>query len=606
MTGENDRPELLHVDPALLTTTRNVRTDLQLDDDFVASIREHGVLVPIVAVRGEDGVLAVEFGHRRAAAAVLAGRSEVPVVVVAASDEAVRLAAQVVENQHRAALTLDDTAAAHQQMALLGVSMADAARATATPAPKVAALRHAATRPPEIVRQMDIETLTAFADAAGGDESAMEDLEQTFLAHGKHTALRRAARLRQEQAAAVMMADAANHWIAAGYAVLGERDPRAVPLVSLLGQDGERMSSEEHQECPGRAVELRPWYSGEEVEVSELCLDPEANGHGMPDWVAANRARAGVGQTAEAGEQAREQAREQRREVIENNKAWRAAEEVRRRHVAGWLAGAKPTPATVRWTLGELAGRGLGRGAADLQDGLRELGWAKDALRAPDGPGLRLTVNPTAGRDRSTTALLALVLADRELGTGVHTWRHPDANSREAAYLRFLADETGYDLGDVERLAAGLRTDQQPGPAQPAPAAGEAAAGAEIDGRRFDGTITVGPDRTDVGLTAGDWGLFRREPGSAEAAEALNRAAERALGLADPELAWEAFDDAAGDFAALGATDTEPREVFALLMAAHWRGGAADPLADLDPLAGPGPLDDMAGPPLAEDGGAAR
>ena len=44
----------------------NVRDDAALIADFVDSVREHGVINPIVAVRGDDGVVRVRSGQRRA------------------------------------------------------------------------------------------------------------------------------------------------------------------------------------------------------------------------------------------------------------------------------------------------------------------------------------------------------------------------------------------------------------------------------------------------------------------------------------------------------------------------------------------------------------
>jgi hypothetical protein len=66
-----------YVDPASLLIDTNVRLDARIDADFVASIRDLGVLVPIVAVRTLDGDLRVRFGHRRTIAATRAGRSVV-------------------------------------------------------------------------------------------------------------------------------------------------------------------------------------------------------------------------------------------------------------------------------------------------------------------------------------------------------------------------------------------------------------------------------------------------------------------------------------------------------------------------------------------------
>ena len=50
---------LEHLDPHALVLETNVGDDAGLDADFVASVKEHGVMNPIVAVRGADGVVRV-------------------------------------------------------------------------------------------------------------------------------------------------------------------------------------------------------------------------------------------------------------------------------------------------------------------------------------------------------------------------------------------------------------------------------------------------------------------------------------------------------------------------------------------------------------------
>jgi ParB family transcriptional regulator, chromosome partitioning protein len=44
-----------NLDPRTLLVDANIRTEMQLGKDFVDSIRDLGVLVPIVAVRTADG-----------------------------------------------------------------------------------------------------------------------------------------------------------------------------------------------------------------------------------------------------------------------------------------------------------------------------------------------------------------------------------------------------------------------------------------------------------------------------------------------------------------------------------------------------------------------
>jgi ParB family chromosome partitioning protein len=81
-----------------------------VERDFIASIRDHGVLVPVIAVRTSEHQIRVRFGHRRVLAAIQAGLPSVPVLVVAneGGDDAAqveRLVTQYAENQHRTGLS---------------------------------------------------------------------------------------------------------------------------------------------------------------------------------------------------------------------------------------------------------------------------------------------------------------------------------------------------------------------------------------------------------------------------------------------------------------------------------------------------------------------
>ena len=127
------RRELVDVDPALLLVDRNIR-EAHLDKPFLASVKRHGVLVPIVAVRTPDG-LRVRMGNRRTLAAVQTARPTVPVLVTGAEDDdhAARIVAQWSENEHRAALTNAERVEAVHQLSLYGLSAAQIATRTAAP-----------------------------------------------------------------------------------------------------------------------------------------------------------------------------------------------------------------------------------------------------------------------------------------------------------------------------------------------------------------------------------------------------------------------------------------------------------------------------------------
>ncbi len=55
-TGEHPALGVIeHIDPKSLVLDTNVRDEATLGAQFVASIKEHGVLTPIAAVRDRDG-----------------------------------------------------------------------------------------------------------------------------------------------------------------------------------------------------------------------------------------------------------------------------------------------------------------------------------------------------------------------------------------------------------------------------------------------------------------------------------------------------------------------------------------------------------------------
>lgn len=68
--------EFAHVDPATLVLGANARLDADLTPEFIASIKQHGVLQTIDAHRNTDGALVVLRGQRRTLAAVQVRRSK--------------------------------------------------------------------------------------------------------------------------------------------------------------------------------------------------------------------------------------------------------------------------------------------------------------------------------------------------------------------------------------------------------------------------------------------------------------------------------------------------------------------------------------------------
>lgn len=108
---------IVRVDPSTLLVGANVRKDTKLTKEFVASIKELGVRIPITAYESGEGLVVID-GQRRTLAAVDAGVTEVPVFVTSAPSEQDRLVDQVVVNEQRSELDQAEAVAAVQQLAL--------------------------------------------------------------------------------------------------------------------------------------------------------------------------------------------------------------------------------------------------------------------------------------------------------------------------------------------------------------------------------------------------------------------------------------------------------------------------------------------------------
>jgi ParB family chromosome partitioning protein len=281
-TGLPESGSLEHVNPRDLVIGTNVRDDAALDAEFIASIKEHGVLVPIVGVRGEDGQVRVRYGQRRTLAAREADLPTVPVYIRSASDGndtaqlVERVSEQIVENDHRRELTTNQRAKGIQQMLDAGVSVTKVAKALA----------------------VDKDTVKA-AGAAGKSQVAMEALatDQLSLAEAAVLAefddmpdalatLARVAgtasfdytveRLRNQQASLKAEREAEAVWREKGFTVLEQVpdswDPAYVALAFLVTASGEEADETVVTDPAQWAVVLYEedgWVDAETGEVVE-------------------------------------------------------------------------------------------------------------------------------------------------------------------------------------------------------------------------------------------------------------------------------------------------------------------------------------------------
>ena len=109
---------LAYIDPhAIVPNPRQPRTHFDTEDlaELVHSVREFGVLQPVVVRANEDGQYELIMGERRTRAAREAGLTSIPAVVRETADEHL-LRDALLENLHRSELNPLEEASAYQQL----------------------------------------------------------------------------------------------------------------------------------------------------------------------------------------------------------------------------------------------------------------------------------------------------------------------------------------------------------------------------------------------------------------------------------------------------------------------------------------------------------
>jgi ParB family chromosome partitioning protein len=109
---------LVHIDPhSIVPNPRQPRTHFDPEDlaELVHSVREFGVLQPVVVRDKGDGTYELIMGERRTRASREAGLTEIPAIVRDTSDENL-LRDALLENLHRSELNPLEEASAYQQL----------------------------------------------------------------------------------------------------------------------------------------------------------------------------------------------------------------------------------------------------------------------------------------------------------------------------------------------------------------------------------------------------------------------------------------------------------------------------------------------------------
>ncbi len=115
----------------IIDVEQGIRQTLEKEplDELAASIKQHGILQPLVVEPGVEGRYNLQIGKRRMAAAKLVGLETVPAIILDAplsSEES--LAMRIVENLHREDLNYIDEAEAYAALRDIGTTVSKIAR----------------------------------------------------------------------------------------------------------------------------------------------------------------------------------------------------------------------------------------------------------------------------------------------------------------------------------------------------------------------------------------------------------------------------------------------------------------------------------------------
>ena len=481
---------LEHLDPSSLAVADNVREYANLNKPFLDSIAEHGVLVPITAIRRHDGAVEVPNGQRRTMAARKLGLSTVPVYVLPATASET--------NDQKSDLSDAQRARGIQQMIDAGLSVTKAAKKLSVGKDMVTAAQTAAksTAALEALESHQI-SLTEAAVLTEFEPDGPQAVDRLVAAAGTAQFDHVVSRLRCERASAQALAEATAHYTERGFTILHDHDRwgwklERVPLRHLqrTGENGEPEGVDEtviaepqhwavwleedteFVDSNGKVVVKEneiDWDTEGDPDaqpagglrhadtVAErpaftpewFCLNPEAAGLQVSETYQRNaqwfaRGRAGETDTATsdldsgASQAEREAARlraeaeqaeakkRERRIVVTLNKLGAAATEVRRQFVTTLLA-RKTLPKGAATFVADC----LARDSYMLSQHNRDEVAAELLGIEAGSVHAALSDLPSGSDNRALVIALALVLASLEARTGKDAWRHP-APVREA------------------------------------------------------------------------------------------------------------------------------------------------------------------------------
>lgn len=458
---------IIEVPPQELDDGGNFRADVGQLEGMAETMRQLGVLEPLL-VATQNGGFRIIAGKRRRAAALLAELATVPCIV---RDDLSGLRQQTVmaiENLQRKDLTVVEEAEAFAQLAMDGMDEATIASMTGVAPERVGhgMVIAKSKRAAAVTKKHDLSLEHALAIAEFEDDRDVVKLLTVTAVNEPVRFDHTLSRLRDERDAKLAMKAATDKLEAEGVLLYGlsvgyggdlSKPTRLEELTSVdaakaaAAEKSKRLvpkaiTAAQHRKCPGHAAQVGSRWDGR-VDFTYLCLEPKQNGH------VARFPRHG-GSSSSAPAPGAEAASEARKTTIANNKAWRAAEPVRRAFVRELLlrSPSKLPKDTLLFGIDTALHFPyvFGRGDEAMMKELTGHEAKGDSLTAAN-----LLLENALDNARNDAALLPRVLllqlaADVELSMSVETWRSP-APERPAAWLSFLK-RSGYELAEIEQL----------------------------------------------------------------------------------------------------------------------------------------------------------
>lgn len=242
---------------------RNLRRDLGDVAELAASLREFGLVQPIV-VRPQDGHFAVVAGRRRWAAAKAIGLTEIAAVVRPYTDAAAS-EASLIENLQRKDLNPLEEAAAYKAWLLLTKrTQEDLAKAIGKARPTIANTLRLLEAPPPIRQAVEDGRLTAAHArvAMSVPERSLDllDLKRGVSVEGLTEQAKRANRLDapiaalRDRVAKAKQQGKTVTWPTSGYRREAELAGQSVDLVAVLGTPSAKLAGELRDYDVTRAV----------------------------------------------------------------------------------------------------------------------------------------------------------------------------------------------------------------------------------------------------------------------------------------------------------------------------------------------------------------